>query len=84
MKVLGKYRNGNYIVTILEDGTKIRATKDDDFVPAFSENCDCKITDKCSQNCAFCYEGCVQEREIMVTCSHISSLSHYIHIQNLQ
>ena len=61
MKVLGKYRNGNYIVTILEDGTKIRATKDDDFVPAFSENCDCKITDKCSQNCAFCYEGCTRE-----------------------
>lgn len=61
MKVLGKYRNGNYIVTILEDGTKIRATKYDDFVPAFSENCDCKITDKCSQNCAFCYEGCTRE-----------------------
>ena len=52
------YKNGNYLVTILNDGTKIRQTKDDEFIPAFAENCDCKITDKCSQGCAFCYEGC--------------------------
>lgn len=48
------YKNGNYLVTILNDGTKIRQTKDDEFIPAFAENCDCKITDKCSQGCAFC------------------------------
>ena len=41
------YKNGNYIVTILNDGTKIRQTKDDEFIPAFAENCDVKITDKC-------------------------------------
>ena len=54
------YKNGNYIVIILNDGTKIRQTKDDEFVPSFAENCDVKITDKCSQNCPFCYEGCTK------------------------
>lgn len=61
MKVIGKYNNGNYSVTIFNDGTKIRQTMDDDFIPSFSENCDCKITDKCSQNCPFCYEGCTND-----------------------
>ena len=52
------YKNGNYIVTILGDGTKIRRTNDDEFIPAYSENVDCKLTDKCNIGCAFCYEGC--------------------------
>lgn len=52
------YKNGNYTVLIFDDGTKIRRTDDDEFIPAFSECCDVKITDKCSQNCSFCYEGC--------------------------
>ena len=34
------YKNGNYIVTILSDGTKIRRTEDNEFIPAFSENVD--------------------------------------------
>lgn len=54
---LGKYKNGNYTVTIYEDGTKVRFTKDDEFYPEFAENCDVKITDKCSMGCPFCYEG---------------------------
>ena len=52
------YRNGNYFVTILSDGTKIRRTNDDEFIPAFAENCDVKITDRCTIGCPFCYEGC--------------------------
>ena len=54
------YKNGNYTVTIFNDGTKIRQTMDDEFTPSFAENCDIKITDKCSQNCPFCYEGCTK------------------------
>lgn len=54
------YKNGNYTVIILNDGTKIRQTNDDEFIPSFAENCDVKITDKCSQNCPFCYEGCTK------------------------
>lgn len=52
------YKNGNYFVTILSDGTKIRRTNDDEFIPAFAENCDVKITDRCTIGCPFCYEGC--------------------------
>lgn len=52
------YKNGNYMVCMMDDGTKIRHTKDDEFHPKFAENCDVKITDKCSIGCPFCYEGC--------------------------
>ena len=58
LKLLGVYKNGNYAVKVLSDGTKIRETLEDEFVPSFAENCDCKITDKCDGGCPFCYEGC--------------------------
>lgn len=58
MKTLGVYKNGNYFVTLLNEGTKIRETFEDEFIPSFAENCDCKITDKCDGGCPFCYEGC--------------------------
>lgn len=58
MKTLGVYRNGNYRVVIMNDGTKIRETNEDEFIPSYAENCDCKITDKCDGGCPFCYEGC--------------------------
>lgn len=58
LKLLGVYKNGNYTVKVLSDGTKIRETLEDEFVPSFAENCDCKITDKCDGGCPFCYEGC--------------------------
>ena len=62
-KVLGRYKNGNYYVEIWNDGTKIRIQPDDDadFIPAFAENCDVKITDCCDGGCPFCYEGCTPE-----------------------
>lgn len=59
--ILGTYKNGNYQVTMLHDGTKIRKTDEDEFIPEFPENADVKITDKCSQGCSFCYEGCTKE-----------------------
>lgn len=58
MNIIGRYQNGNYTVTILSDGTKIRENDLDNLTPAFAENCDVKITDKCDGGCAFCYEGC--------------------------
>lgn len=58
MNIIGRYQNGNYTVTILSDGTKIRENDLDFLEPAFAENCDVKITDKCDGGCAFCYEGC--------------------------
>ena len=58
MNIIGRYKNGNYTVTLLSDGTKIRENDLDHFTPAFAENCDVKITDQCDGGCAFCYEGC--------------------------
>lgn len=36
MELLGRYKNGNFKTTILSDGTKIRETEDDEFIPAFA------------------------------------------------
>ena len=55
--LLGKYRNGNYNVYLLSDGTKTRETKEDGFIPAYAENIDIKISDFCDMGCEFCHEG---------------------------
>lgn len=53
------YVNGNYIVKLnLDDGTKIRISEDDTFIPSFAESCDVLLTQKCQNNCGFCYAGC--------------------------
>lgn len=57
MELLGRYKNGNFVTTILSDGTKIRETKDDEFIPNFAENMDIKLTNKCDGGCAWCHEG---------------------------
>ena len=57
-KILGKYHNGNYDVIIMDDGTKIRETEEEDFIPAFAENCDVTITNRCDGGCPWCYMGC--------------------------
>lgn len=57
-RLLSHYKNGNYDVYIFSDGTKVRETEEDDFIPAFSENTDICITKKCNMLCNFCYEGC--------------------------
>lgn len=57
-KALGRYKNGNYEVIILDDGTKIRRTHEDEFKPAFAESMDMMITSKCDGGCQYCYAGC--------------------------
>lgn len=62
--MIGSYINGNYRVTIYEDGTKVRETLDEnatEFIPDFAESCDVKITDRCDGGCPMCYEGCTPE-----------------------
>lgn len=54
--VIGKYRNGNYNVMILDDGTKMRFNSEDHFQPEFPESMDIKITDRCDMACPFCHE----------------------------
>lgn len=58
MEQLGNYKNGNYIVTIYDDGTKVRETNDDKFIPNFAECIDVNLSYKCNVGCKFCYLNC--------------------------
>ena len=57
MELLGRYKNGNVFTTIYSDGTKERFTYDDEFHPAFAENMDIKICNRCDRGCPWCHEG---------------------------
>ena len=43
MKELGNYKNGNYTVNIYDDGTKIRETDENEFIPEFAECIDVNL-----------------------------------------
>lgn len=57
MNLIGFYKNGNFTTKIFSDGTKVRETEDNEFIPAFAENMDIKITNCCDMGCKFCHEG---------------------------
>lgn len=57
MELLGKYQNGNYTVSIFDDGTKIRQNNLDFFEPNTVESMDVKITNKCDMGCSMCHEN---------------------------
>lgn len=57
MQQLGTYPNGNYQVTIFDDGTKIRENDLEFFAPEFPESIDMKITNYCDRNCPYCHEN---------------------------
>ena len=57
-KIIAKYKNGNYNVCLMDDGTKIRMNKLDNLTPSFAESIDCTITTKCNGGCPYCYLGC--------------------------
>lgn len=54
--VLARYANGNCRVTLHTDGTKVRETDSEEFIPAFPESMDLKITDRCGTGCPWCAE----------------------------
>jgi hypothetical protein len=54
--LLSEYRNGNCIVKIYSDGTKVREY-DEDPLPEYPESIDLKITDYCENNCPQCHES---------------------------
>lgn len=56
MKPIGSYKNGNYTVTIFDDGTKVRNNDLDHFEPVKPESIDIKITNRCNMNCPMCHE----------------------------
>lgn len=61
MKLLAKYKNGNYNVQLFSDGTKIRYNDLDHFTPEFAESMDVTITTVCDGGCPYCYLGCTSE-----------------------
>ena len=64
MKLLGIYKNGNVETSIFSDGTKIRHTDDDEFHPAFAENMDIKLCNRCDRSCRHCHEGSTPDGEL--------------------
>lgn len=82
MKILGMYKNGNTDVTLFEDGTKIRYTKDDEFEVDFPESFDFKITDYCNLNCPMCHEKSTEQGKhgLMDFTGFLSTLSPYTEI----
>ena len=70
-KILGYYENGNYVVSVFNNGEKIRNSKDNHFLPTTIESLTIKITNKCggidiignesksysNVSCKYCSEG---------------------------
>ena len=56
MKILGKVHNGNYDILMCEDGTKIRRTEGDSFIPEKPESLDLKCPNRCPMGCKCCHE----------------------------
>lgn len=56
-KLLGQYKNGNYTVSLYEDGTKIRENDLDYFEADTVESMDIKITNCCDMGCSMCHEN---------------------------
>lgn len=62
-EVIGHYKNGNYTVTILSDGTKIRYAQEgtEELIPRRPESMDICITKRCDAGCAFCHEAATKD-----------------------
>lgn len=60
-ELIGEYKNGNYNVRIYSDGTKIRETEEDEFIPEFPECMDVNVSTLCGNKCDFCYSNCSLE-----------------------
>ncbi|MCQ2772668.1 MAG: radical SAM protein [Bacilli bacterium] len=60
---ISSYRNGNYIVKLYSDGTKIKTTNADHFDADFPDSMDIKITNKCDMNCPMCHEMSTSDGE---------------------
>ena len=59
--LLSEYRNGNYNVKLYDDGTKVRETEGDEFIPDFAECIDITISTRCNHGCEYCYAGCTPD-----------------------
>ena len=55
--LIGQVKNGNYIMQLWSDGTKIRFNNEDYFEPENVESIDLKITNMCNMECGMCHEN---------------------------
>ena len=81
-QILGEYDNGNYHVTIYEDGTKVRETFDEnatEFIAEYPECMDVKICNRCDMGCPMCHEDSKPDGEIgeILTTKFWDTLKHY-------
>lgn len=82
-ELIGKYINGNYKVTIYEDGTRIKETineNDTQFIAKFPDSCDMKITNNCDMGCPMCHEASTidgKHSDILLTSPIIQNLHPY-------
>ena len=51
-------KNGNYWIMMFEDGTKLRFTDEEEFIPEWPECIDVTISNRCNMGCQFCYADC--------------------------
>lgn len=63
MNIIGQYTNGNYEVTLYDNGTKVRENDLDNLTPSFPECVDISISEYCENDCSFCYLGCSRDGE---------------------
>ena len=82
-KLLGNYINGNYQVSIYEDGTRIKETIDPQetkFIADFPDSIDAKITNRCDMGCPMCHENSTTDGKhsnILLTSPIIQNLHPY-------
>lgn len=55
------YKNGSYLVMILDDGTKIRYNQLNMYKPDRVESMDIKITNCCDMGCPMCHENSIPD-----------------------
>ena len=55
--LISTYKNGNYTVSLYDDGTKIKESEDDFFFSEFPDSIDLKITNRCDLGCPMCHEN---------------------------
>ena len=82
-KLIGEYINGNYKISIYEDGTRRKETidpSDDKFIAEFPDSCDMKITNQCDMGCPMCHEASTPDgkhSDILLTSPIIQNLHPY-------
>ena len=61
MEKLVQYHNGNAVITLYDDGTKVVETEDDEFDFDFASSMDICVSERCENRCDYCYADCTPD-----------------------